>query len=189
MARFPFHRSLAMNRSIALIMLACSPSLFAAEPPKAAPAEGLRFEGKFADGSFVVLQLMDEVLIVSTKYGKLTVPMAEVKRIEFGFRYPEGLEATDAHLFVKPSIAEVFGPATGGRPVGTHNQKKIGSNHTAQVPCRTPQRADAPLGEFTHTPFLLEHPRPSIPGCTRRVPLSPLRPLNNGRGVPSSNRC
>jgi hypothetical protein len=36
---------------------------------------------------------VDATITVVTKYGKLTVPLAEVVRIEVGFRYPDGLEA------------------------------------------------------------------------------------------------
>jgi hypothetical protein len=60
---------------------------------KPAPGEGGRFEGKFADNSVVTLNISDASLAVTTKYGKLTVPLDEVKRIELGFRYPEGMEA------------------------------------------------------------------------------------------------
>lgn len=49
-------------------------------------------EVKFADGSTIRLNLMEVSLVVNSKYGKLTVPMSDVKRIEFGFRYPEGMK-------------------------------------------------------------------------------------------------
>src|SRR5207248_1631937 len=29
---------------------------------------------------------------ISTKYGKLSIPVDEIRRIDFGFRYPEGTE-------------------------------------------------------------------------------------------------
>jgi hypothetical protein len=41
----------------------------------------------------VKVTLLDPSLVVSTKYGKLTVPTAEVRRVELGFRYPDGAEA------------------------------------------------------------------------------------------------
>src|SRR5262249_15318095 len=37
--------------------------------------------------------LLDASLPVTTRYGKLTIPTDEVRRLEFGFRYPEGVEA------------------------------------------------------------------------------------------------
>lgn len=60
---------------------------------KPAPIDGARFEGKFADNSVVTLHVSDASLAVTTKYGKLNVPLDDVKRIELGFRYPEGMEA------------------------------------------------------------------------------------------------
>lgn len=65
------------------------------DPPAPTPkqkTDPTAHEVKFADGSTIRLNLMEVSLVVSSKYGKLTVPMSEVKRIEFGFRYPEGMK-------------------------------------------------------------------------------------------------
>ena len=51
------------------------------------------FEAKFADDSVLKVIALESALTVSTKYGKLTVPLADVVRLEVGFRYPEGIEA------------------------------------------------------------------------------------------------
>jgi len=53
---------------------------------------GIAFTGGFADNSNVPLYLPDSKITIVTKYGKLAVPLSEVVRIEFGFRYPEGME-------------------------------------------------------------------------------------------------
>ena len=53
---------------------------------------GLPFVGNFADNSNVPLFLPDGKISISTKYGKLAIPLSEIVRIEFGFRYPDGLE-------------------------------------------------------------------------------------------------
>jgi hypothetical protein len=82
-----------MARSLLLVGLAMVSTISAAEPAKAPTGEGIRYEGKFADGSVVALNILETELSVTTKYGRLTVPLAEVKRIELGFRYPEGMEA------------------------------------------------------------------------------------------------
>jgi hypothetical protein len=83
-----------MFRIASLLLLVPAACASAQEARPAAPAaEGVRYEGKFADGSVVGLSILETELAVATKYGKLTVPLAEVKRIELGFRYPEGVEA------------------------------------------------------------------------------------------------
>src|SRR4051812_12723453 len=43
-------------------------------------------EVRLADGSRVRMTLVQETLDIITKYGKLTVPTVDVRRIEFGIR-------------------------------------------------------------------------------------------------------
>ena len=50
-------------------------------------------EVRFADGSTVRMFLTESAIEVTTRYGKLSVPVGEIRRIEFGFRYPEGVQA------------------------------------------------------------------------------------------------
>src|SRR5262249_12121245 len=49
------------------------------------------FELRFAVGSPVQMTVMDHSLGIPTRFGKLTVPWTEVRRIEFGLRYPDGV--------------------------------------------------------------------------------------------------
>src|SRR5262249_56820200 len=42
-----------------------------------------------ADGSTVRIALLNETVELETKYGKLTIPAADVLRIEFAFRLPD----------------------------------------------------------------------------------------------------
>ncbi len=56
-------------------------------PSQAAP----QAEVRFGDGSLVRLTLLQENLEVMTKYGKLTIPFTDVRRIEFGLHLPEGV--------------------------------------------------------------------------------------------------
>lgn len=72
----------------------------AARPTAPAPAttpapadEGLAFEVRMADDSVVKVVLLDPTIALATRYGKLVVPVAEVRRIEPGFRFPDGSEA------------------------------------------------------------------------------------------------
>jgi hypothetical protein len=50
------------------------------------------FEAQFVDGSVVMVSANEANVAINTKYGKLTVPLSEVKKIGLGFRYPDGLE-------------------------------------------------------------------------------------------------
>ncbi len=50
----------------------------------------LDVEVLFTDGSLVKVTLLDTKVEIVTRYGKLQVPLSEVRRIELGVRYPEG---------------------------------------------------------------------------------------------------
>ncbi len=63
-------------------------------PPVAAKPDGpAEFEARFIDDSLVKVVPVDLAIVVITKYGKLNVPLADILRLEVGFRYPDGLEA------------------------------------------------------------------------------------------------
>ena len=82
-----------MSRFLAVVALASAiVPVLAADPPKKG-SDSTYYEAKFADGSVIQLTLQETAVVVATKYGKLTVPLADVRRIEFGFRFPEGMEA------------------------------------------------------------------------------------------------
>ena len=51
-------------------------------------------EVKFVDGSVVRMSIMQESLEVVTKYGKLTIPTNDIRKIEMGRHPPEGVEKT-----------------------------------------------------------------------------------------------
>src|SRR4051794_18919766 len=57
-------------------------------PPATRPDANV-VEIRFADDSTVKMVLQHNSLEVATRYGKLTVPVAEMRRIEFGLRIPE----------------------------------------------------------------------------------------------------
>jgi hypothetical protein len=54
--------------------------------PKVSPEE---VEVRFADGSTVRMVILQETIDVQTKYGKLAIPVKEIRRIEFGLHLPE----------------------------------------------------------------------------------------------------
>ena len=74
-----------------------------AEAPKKIPGPGVKgglppsipgdCEVHFLNGSKVRMIIQSEKLEINTAYGKLSVPIKDVRAIEFGLHYPEGVEA------------------------------------------------------------------------------------------------
>ena len=67
------------------------------------------FEVRMADDSLVKVALLDPTITVATRYGKLVIPCAEIRRIEPGFRFPEGSEekvAKAIEALASPVFAE-----------------------------------------------------------------------------------
>lgn len=91
-------RTPANFRRLVAVALAAGIALTAGaeDPPpakKKTPEPDGSAEVKFADGSTVRMVLTQSAVEVTTRYGKLSVPVADIRKIEFGFRYPEGVEA------------------------------------------------------------------------------------------------
>jgi hypothetical protein len=63
------------------------------QKPSLSKRSGGPVEVRLADGSSVRMVLTQPHIEIVTKYGKLAVPAHEVRRVDFGFRYPEGAEA------------------------------------------------------------------------------------------------
>ena len=82
-----------MGRRLPCLLVALLPLLPSAAQEKAAQpaAEANVFEVHFNDGSVVKMILLQESLDVTTRFGKLTVPMKDLRRIDFGLRYPDGV--------------------------------------------------------------------------------------------------
>lgn len=49
-------------------------------------------EVRFADGSVVRMNVLQETIEVTTRYGKLTIPTDEIRRIDMGLHIPEGID-------------------------------------------------------------------------------------------------
>lgn len=49
-------------------------------------------EVRFADGSVVRMNVLQETIEVATKYGKLTIPTDDIRRIDMGMHIPDGIE-------------------------------------------------------------------------------------------------
>jgi hypothetical protein len=55
-------------------------------------ASGPPVEIRLADSSSVRMTFTQPTVEIMTKYGKLSIPVDEIRRVDFGFRYPEGAE-------------------------------------------------------------------------------------------------
>jgi len=67
----------------------------AAAQPGPSPKDAARLaEVRFSDGSVVRMTVLQETLDFQTKYGKLTIPITDIRRIEMGLHLPEGLQQT-----------------------------------------------------------------------------------------------
>lgn len=74
-----------MSRSVLAIAVALA-------LPVAADAADPQFEARFVDGSVMVVSVIEPTLVFKTRYGKLTIPLVDVRTIDLGFRYPAGME-------------------------------------------------------------------------------------------------
>jgi hypothetical protein len=75
-----------------------------AKPPTKDPGP-TQFEVRLVDNSTLKAVLQDEKLDVQTKYGKLSVPIADVRRIDFGLRL-----SADAVKKIDALVAELGNP-------------------------------------------------------------------------------
>ena len=82
-----------MNRPFFLafgVVAMLAPSSYSQTPPK----DSARLaEVRFADGSIVRMNILQETVEVATKYGKLTIPTDDIRRIDMGLHIPPGMEA------------------------------------------------------------------------------------------------
>ena len=60
-----------------------------------------------ADDSLVKVLLLDPNITVTTRYGKLVIPAGELRRIEPGFRFPDGSEPK-AEKAIETLASEAF---------------------------------------------------------------------------------
>ncbi|HZY86028.1 MAG TPA: hypothetical protein VFE78_14440, partial [Gemmataceae bacterium] len=73
-------------------LLAVGPAAVAADKPAAAAKSGpppAEVTARLHDGTVVRKALLRDGVVVATRYGKLTVPAADIRRIEFGFHLPD----------------------------------------------------------------------------------------------------
>ncbi len=75
-----------------------------AKPP-AKPTGPPEFEVQFTDGGNIRVVILEPTVSVTTKFGKLDVPFAELRKVDFGFRYPAGVEEKVAAAVAKLGAA------------------------------------------------------------------------------------
>lgn len=78
-------------------------------------------EVRFSDGSVVRMTLQQDSLEVQTKYGKLNIPMAEVRRVEFGLHVPH-----DMNLQITQSIKRLASDVYKERDVASKDLVQVG---------------------------------------------------------------
>jgi hypothetical protein len=82
-----------ISRSICILAIGCMSLAFGADDPKQKKSpESTTIEVQFVDGSNLKMNLPESPIEIQTKFGKLSVPLSSIRRIEFGFRYPDGME-------------------------------------------------------------------------------------------------
>ena len=101
------------------LVLALVPGAIGADEP--ATAVGLRSEMRLSDNSKIVLSLLDEQVAIQTPYGKLRVPMAEVRRIDFSYRMSE-----EAAKQIESLVAELASHDTRPRDIACDRLLKLG---------------------------------------------------------------
>jgi hypothetical protein len=90
--------------AFALIAVLVVPFAAADDSKPVVPPEP-EYECRFDDGSVVRLTVGTAAVKVKTKFGLMTVPLAEAKKVEMGFRYPAGVEAK-----VKAAVDDLASP-------------------------------------------------------------------------------
>lgn len=106
-APHPFEGTPMTPRLLLLSALLALPGSAAGEtPPPAPPGPPVEVDIAFADGSNVKAVLLEPALSLSTRYGKLTIPASDVRRVETGMRYPEGVERRVAEAVARLASPE-----------------------------------------------------------------------------------
>jgi hypothetical protein len=78
--------------TLALCLVVLGAAAAPADTPKKGAYKPTEVEVRFGDGSKVRMLLLQENVEIVTKYGKLLVPTADIRGIDFGLHLPEGTE-------------------------------------------------------------------------------------------------
>jgi hypothetical protein len=94
-------------------------------------------EVRFADDSTVKMVLRHSSIEVSTRYGKLSVPVTELRRIEFGLRIPE-----DTAKRIATAVSQLGGPDFKQREAAS--SELIGMKELAHAAVQQATKSDVP---------------------------------------------
>jgi hypothetical protein len=114
----------------ALIAVLVVPFAVADDKPVVTPEP--EYECRFDDGSVVRLTVGTAAVKVKTKFGLMTVPLAEAKKVEMGFRYPAGVEAK-----VKAAVDDLASPDFRTREAAQKVLMDVGEYAVPQVKAGT----------------------------------------------------
>ncbi len=122
-----------MNRALLLVLIGCAP-IWAGEPAKT-PEPTL--EARLIDNSRIRLAIVDDMIAIQTLYGRLQIPRADIRRLEFGPRLPEKtLQQVDA------AITDLASPELSAREAAMNRLLKLGPSAYPAVAraCRSDNR-------------------------------------------------
>jgi hypothetical protein len=105
--------------ALCLALAASSRSLAQSSTPLS-PRPNLA-EVRFGDGSIVRMTLLQEDLEVQTKYGKLSIPLSDVRRVEFGLHVP-----ADVNQQITQSIKRLASDVYKERDVASKDLVQVG---------------------------------------------------------------
>src|SRR5262245_63791973 len=109
-----------VRQSLWLVPVLCAGIAFAQE---GAPKDVKNDEAEvhFANGSSVRLAILQEKIDVQTRYGKLSIPLADIQRIEFGVHL-----APDVAKQVEEGLAKLASSQYADREDGTRELTALG---------------------------------------------------------------
>lgn len=95
-----------MRLSAAVAVLICAPMICGQDEPKKSnrPAEPL-VEVKLVDDSVLKLTLLDTQVEFLTPYGRLSIPVSEIRRVDLGLRIPD-----EVAVIIQGAIADLGSP-------------------------------------------------------------------------------
>src|SRR5262249_3449957 len=93
--------------AVVVAMLIVPPAAFGQSdpPPKPEKSTTPLLEVRFTDNSVMKLGIKEERVEFMTQYGKLSIPVADIERIEFGLRVPD-----DVKKRIEAAIADLGDP-------------------------------------------------------------------------------
>src|SRR6476619_5550763 len=72
---------------MSVLLLACLPVL--ADEAAKGPLPTVEMVARFHDGTTIRKATLQDSITIQTRYGKLNVPFADIRRVEFGLHVPE----------------------------------------------------------------------------------------------------